>query len=206
MTPLDLDVLAAELAETFPGRSDAPLARVLLGALVDGQPVTAARLAEAAGRRHSDVQSAVDGWRNVEYDAHGAVVAFSGLSLIPTSHRFDVGGRELFTWCAWDTLFLPALLDRSAQVRSSCLFTDAPVELSIDPGGVRHADPSGLRVTFPDRAHTSAADIRGSFCCHVHFVAGNEAAERWSAENPAGYLLDLPDAYALGARATASLR
>ena len=48
--------------------------------------------------------------------------------------------------------------------------------------------------TFLSARLSETDDITGSFCCHVHFVAGNEAAERWSAENPAGYLLDLPDA------------
>lgn len=69
-------------------------------------------------------------------DHDGAVVAFSGLSLRPTKHRLAVAGRQLFTWCAWDTLFLPELLDQPAEVGSTCPVTGAPVRLRVDDGGI----------------------------------------------------------------------
>ena len=84
--------------------------------------------------------------------------------------------------------------------------TGTPVELIIDPEGIRAADPADLWVTFPERAATTTTDIVGSFCCHVHFVAGESAAERWRGHHSAGMLLDLDDAHALGLRATAGLR
>jgi hypothetical protein len=39
-------------------------------------------------------------------------------------------------------------------------------------------------VSFPAPAATSTADITGSFCCHVHFLAGRAAAEQWLAQRP----------------------
>lgn len=39
-----------------------------------------------------------------------------GLSLNDHPHQFEVGGRELRTWCAWDTLFLPPMLGQTAYV------------------------------------------------------------------------------------------
>ena len=35
----------------------------------------------------------------VVYDDQGRVVAFGGLSLKPTPHRFEVSGQSLYTWC-----------------------------------------------------------------------------------------------------------
>ena len=43
----------------------------------------------------------------MEYDEAGRVVGFGGLTLKPTGHRFQLGDRTLYTWCAFDTLFLP---------------------------------------------------------------------------------------------------
>ena len=41
------------------------------------------------------------------------------------SHRFEVAGRTLYTWCAWDSLFLPQILGQEAEVESTCPLTAA---------------------------------------------------------------------------------
>jgi len=92
--PDALDTLAESLAGTFPGCEDAPLALALLRELAAGEPVVASTLGERAG-------TVLVRWPNVNYDDDGRVVAFSGLSLAPTTHRFTVEGRQLYTWCAW---------------------------------------------------------------------------------------------------------
>jgi alkylmercury lyase len=104
-----LEILADKLADTFPAIGDAPLSRALLTELAAGAPVTLASLSSATGRPPGVVRAALSRWPNVQYDDGGAVVAFNGLSLTPTPHRFCLPTRQLFTWCAWDTLFLPAL-------------------------------------------------------------------------------------------------
>lgn len=201
-----LQTLADELAGTFPAADCAPLARALLALLARGEPVTDECLAEEAHRPVGEVTAMLGSWPNVHRDGRGTVVAFGGLSLRPTGHRFTVGGRELYTWCAWDTLFLPALLDEPAEVRSTCPLTGTPVRLRINAGGIDHAEPADLSVSFPPTATTSTADIVESFCCHVHFIAGHDAAQRWLGDHDGGRVLDLRDAYEVGQRATARLR
>ena len=109
---------------------------------------------------------------NVELDDHGRVVAFSGLSLTPTAHRFTVAGRTLYTWCAWDTLFLPALLGQSARVESPCPITGTAVRLEVEPSGVRDVDPEEVWVSFPARGHR--VDGR-----HHRHVLLSRALPRW---------------------------
>ena len=86
---------------------DPPLALALLRALTDGDPVPDSHLAAAADRDQAQVTAALAGWPNVHRDEQGRVIAFSGLSLTPTAHRFNLAELELFTWCAWDTRFCP---------------------------------------------------------------------------------------------------
>jgi alkylmercury lyase len=193
-----LSELADSLAPTFPGCEDAPLARVLLRMLARGAPVAPQRLAEAVGREEPDVRASLGRWPNVHRDERGSVVAFSGLTLRPTEHRFDVGGRGLYTWCAWDTLFLPRLLDRRARVESACPITGAAVRLSVDPNGVVEWQPRELWVSFPPPAQACAEDITGSFCCHVHFLAGASARDRWLADHHGALALGLEEAFELG--------
>jgi alkylmercury lyase len=33
-------------------------------------------------------------------------------------HRFEINGLTLWTWCAWDSLFIPEILAQTARVAS----------------------------------------------------------------------------------------
>jgi DNA-binding transcriptional MerR regulator len=141
----------------------------------------------------------------VQRDGGDRVVAFGGLSLRPTAHRFDVAGRSLYTWCAWDTLFLPRLLDDRARVASTCPITGADVSLSVGPDRVMDWQPRELWVSFPPPSQACIDDITASFCRHVHFLAGAPARERWLNENDGGLALGLGEAFELGRLATRTL-
>jgi len=199
-----LEARARSLAGTFPACDDAPLARALLRALARGEPVTASALAATTGRPEHDVTQILARWPNVRRDEQGRVEAFGGLSLRPTEHRFDVHGRRLYTWCAWDTLFLPALLDEQAQVESTCPVTNLRVNLTVAPERVLASGPNDVWVSFPPLAGTCTENIIDSFCCHVHFLAGQNAAARW-VNGRDGFALDLDDAFQLGRLATGAM-
>jgi alkylmercury lyase len=196
------EALARSLAATFPGWDDAPLARALLRALARGEPVSVAALAASTDRAADDVTRTLARWSNVHRDERGRVEAFCGLSLRPTEHRFEVGGVRLYTWCAWDALFLPALLDEQARVESTCAVTGVRVSLTVAPEGVLASQPEDVWVSFPPPARASTANIVESFCRHVHFLAGREVAARWADGRAGSLAVDLDDAFDLGRAAT----
>jgi alkylmercury lyase len=168
---------ADSVIEALAGCDDPPLALALLHALARGDPLTDSQLATITDRDQAQVTDALARWPNVQRDQQERVIAFSGLSLRPTAHLVALGERDLFTWCAWDTLFLPALLDQPASVRSRCPATGAEVRLIVEPERIRYRRPETLFVSFPPAAAVSASDVTGSFCCHVHFLAGPNAAD-----------------------------
>jgi alkylmercury lyase len=182
--PSALDPLADTLEGTFPACDDHPAALALLRELAKGEPV--------------DATAARARWPNVKYDDSGRIIGFSGLSLTPTPHRFTVDGRDLYTWCAWDTLFLPAMVEQPATVASRCPITGTDVRLIVDPTAIRDVEPQAVGVSFPAPATTSTADITGTFCCHVHFLVGTTACEQWLTRHPGGRVLALDDAFELG--------
>jgi alkylmercury lyase len=200
-----LTISLQALAGTFPCCDDAPLALALIEHLADGEPVTVDRLAQAVYRDIPDLAPVLGRWPNVHRDDQDRIVAFAGLSLAPTRHSFDVAGRRLYTWCAWDTLFLPALIGREARVNSTCPLTGTEVRLTVGPAGVHSAEPVRPSVSFPAPASTVTSDITASFCRHVHFLAGRDAAEAWLAGNAGGLVLSLDDAVELGRLATRPL-
>ena len=202
---LDRARTASALGDAFPACEDAPPALALVRLLARGRPVTEAMLAAGAGRAIDDVAAHLARWPNVERDADGAVIGFSGLTLRPTDHGFQVDDQQLHTWCAWDTLFLPGMLGTTAHVRSTCPVSGRKVQLIVAPDGVEHADPPETHVSFPPSTGTDTADITGTFCCHVRFLAGTDAAYAWRETHPDGHVLDLATAFELGRRTTAPL-
>ena len=60
-------------------------------------------------------------------------------------------------------------------------------------------------MSFPPPDTACAQDITGSFCCHVHFLAGPNAAARWLADHHGAMALTLDQAFELGRIATRPL-
>lgn len=125
----------------------------------------------------------------------------------PMHHRFTVNGRTLWTWCAWDSLFIPEILGETARIESSDPGTGEVVRLTVSPTRVEAVEPEGAVVSFllPD-AHdfdTSAANVMAKFCHFVFFFASRGSGERWVARHPGTFLYSVDDAFALAKRLNA---
>ncbi len=160
-------------------------------------------IAESADIERATVESLLDSWPGVYRDDSGSVVGFWGLTAEPVSpHQLQHQGRLRYAWCAWDTLFLPQVLDSTLQVHSRCALTKQPVELDISPQRILSNEPLDLLLSFPRLPDDPELmqDVIGNFCHHVHFLASPAAATRWVAEHPDVFVVDLAAAYELAAR------
>ena len=98
---------------------DRTLQRVALGLyrlLAEGRPVSVKSLAQRLEVSPEDVSDTLRSWPGVYHNDEGDITGFWGLSLQEMPHRFEIEGKQLYTWCAWDTLFLPELIGRTAEV------------------------------------------------------------------------------------------
>jgi alkylmercury lyase len=200
----DIDRLAGALTGAFPQmtKHDQHLALALLRALAEGEPVSHAALARAAGQSDADVEAALARWPNlVFYDDQGRIIGFSGRAIREMSHRFAIGGHDLWTWCAWDTLFLPELIGKEASVSSACPVTGEKITLTVGADGVRALSPPDAVVSFllPDEEFDS--NVVKSFCHFVHFFVSRQAGEQWTAKHDGTFLMSVEDAYELGRQA-----
>jgi alkylmercury lyase len=198
---LDPQIARAEVAvaKLFP-RLDAEgerVARTLYRLLARGHPVTAEVLADAASADVDVVTAALNRWHGVHRDSSGAVTGFWGLALAATPHRLSIAGRTLNAWCAWDTLFLPALLESTAEVESICPATGAQLRFVVAPSGVREA-PSGAVMSFVTPEHAQVqADVVRHFCRFVHFFAASDGAREWLERHPGTFAVSLAEAWRL---------
>jgi alkylmercury lyase len=197
MTNDDTQALASTMNTVF-SRQDSPsgwLWHPLLRLLARGEPVTISDLAIATGRAEEEVQQAMEQLPDTEYDDTGRIIGY-GITLRPTQHRFTVDGRQLYTWCALDTLIFPAILGRPAQVESPCHTTGQPIRATVEPDQVTAVDPESAVVSIVTPADLTS--VRGSFCNQVHFFTDTQAAQSWLDQHPDETVLPVADAYQLG--------
>ena len=188
-----LPELSSALLRVFPplDESGRRLALQIYRELAQGAPVVPAK--EALAQLRS--------WPGVYFDEQGRVIGFWGLTIVPMPHRLHIDGRRLYAWCAWDTLFLPMLLDARVDVDSVCRSSGEPVRLTVTPAGIESAAPAETVVSFLlPQAEAVNANIITSFCHYVHFFRSPAAASDWLAERPGMFQVSLADAYELGHR------
>lgn len=171
------------------------LFRPLLERLAEGEPVTVEDLAAATNRSIDEVRAALAAQTDTEFDDDGRIVG-NGITLRPTPHRFVVNGKQLYTWCALDTLIFPALLGRRAEIESPSHASGTRVRLTVDPDGVTSVQPPTAVVSLV--TPETSGSIRGAFCNEVHFFATADEATGWLEQHPGASVVPVADAYRLG--------
>src|SRR5262245_48307540 len=187
--------LAETLAHAMPSLepSEQELALGLYRQLAMGAPVPTGVLGAELGRDVAEIDDALERWPGVFRADDGRVISFWGLAIPEMPHRFRVDGRQLFTWCAWDALFIPELIGRTAEVESRPPLNGETVRLVVDPDRVRDVDPDTAVVSMLAPAETFDYRVVESFCHFVHFFPSFEEGDRWAAEREETFLLPVSD-------------
>jgi alkylmercury lyase len=167
--------------------------------LAVGAPVGAGQVAAYAGLDAPRVESLLSSWPGVFRDEAENVVGFWGLSIRELGpHRFHVDGVSLSAWCAWDTLFLPELLGKPADVRSRSPLDSEAIALRVSLERIEHASPPDLLVSMVPARESD--DFIRTFCHQIHFFATRDEGDRWIAEREGAFLIPLADAFELATR------
>ena len=184
----------------------------VLKRLACGRPVTRDQVDQMAadlGLATEDPHQFLDGI--CERDGAGRIVGAMGLSLNGQwAHQFYVNGTPLRTWCAWDTLFLPALLKRTASIVSFSPGSKKEVRVTVSPEQVEWACPktavvSIVNVGTGDQDTSSIRAIWSNFCHQVYFFPSEQEAEEWAEHKENISILSVEEAYELGKRTFSKL-
>jgi alkylmercury lyase len=141
-------------AHSYDGLSQDEVDRRVVGftALVRGiaerGAVTAADFSRATALDPEKASEAFAGLATVglERDAAGRIIG-AALTTKPTPHSVRLEGRQLYAWCALDTLFIPGLAGKPAIIGSTCPTSGASIRLRVTPAGVESADPIDALVS-----------------------------------------------------------
>lgn len=205
MDPREFKKVSAAILALFPPLAEVEqrVALTLYRLLAEDGPVSSDILARASGIGPAETERMLSGWPGVYRDERGRIIGYGGLTIAETKHRIQLGRNTRYTWCAWDTLFIPELLNTTALVESTCPATGARITLSVGPDGFEPAGPPPSVSLVAPELTKAAADIVSHFCCHVHFLASEVAAREWISKQPGTFLATLDQAWQLGRRRNA---
>jgi alkylmercury lyase len=128
-----------------------------------------------------------------EVDESGRMVGIHGLTLRHTRHRFDVAGRPRNTWCAFDSVGIPAALGLDAVARTDCPTCGAELAVEI-VAGVPSGGDAVLWLPSPP-----AANLLAEFCANADlFCNADHLLDRTHTRRVSGRSCGLAAAAALG--------
>jgi len=157
----------------------------VLRRLTEGQPISTEQVTEIAAKfdlSGEDANAALN-WV-AERNDDGRIVGMGGLSQNHWTHKFKVNGRNMATWCALDTLYLPQLLKQTAEVKSPDPLSGELVHLTIGPENVINYAPADavLSIVIPkikEKGVQSAEEIYMAFCSYSHYFTSIESGQKW---------------------------
>ena len=205
----ELIALTSELLSRLPTMTgeEQRLGLEMYRQLARGEPVSRAELARALEAPTDTVEELLGrpNLKSLTYtDEGGQIIGFGGLAVREMPHRFKVDGRTLYTWCAWDSLFIPVILGVAAEVESPVPGSSAPVRLSVAPDGVNRLEPRTAVMSFLlPSAQTFQADAlmaMASFCHFIFFFPDSDSAAEWTKSHPDTTVISVADAFELGRR------
>ncbi len=196
MNQSPLDTLATRLAAHLDCTQDVVCRQIMRAMAETGQPLAPVHLARHLQMSQENLTAHLARVPDTEFDTQGNIVGW-GITLLPTQHQFRLKARPFFTWCAFDTVLFPPLLQVEAHVQSVCEASGQPITFVATPEGIADLLPatSVLSLILP----TERCDcVRGTFCQQSLFFQTEEAASPWVALHPEAVLLSVEEAAALG--------
>lgn len=173
--------------------------------LSEGDPVSIEEIAKSLGMDKDHVKSIIDEWAGIYYNDDGNIIGYLGLAVEKMGHRFKLGEKTLYTWCAWDTLFIPQIIGKTANIESRDPLTKETISLTVThDGGISAVEPTDAVISFMiPNTEEVRTDVIKSFCHYVHFFESRNSAEEWISQSDKKdeiLILSIEDAYTIALR------
>lgn len=187
------------LPESFMKLSDQEqkLSLAIYRNLATGKPVSNSTLASNVSLTTKEVDSILEKWPGVFYD-DDKIIGYWGLAISKMAHTIKLQEQILYGWCAWDTLFIPQLLDKPATIISKDPVTNEKIIIQIDQHGNLIDEDAEVMVSMliPDEEQIME-NIVTSFCHYIHFFENKNNGNKWVNEHEGTFLISLQQAIEL---------
>ena len=192
-----LETIAERLSEQSHCEQE-DLCRPIVQQITRGKPVAPATLRASLQVSQNELEQRLAKLPpDVEFDQAGNIVGL-GATLVPTSHRFQMGGKLLYTWCAFDTVLIPPSLHVEAQIQSTCPVTGQPITFVVTPEGTVQdlfQASSVMSLIVPAERGDCT---RATFCQQSLLFQSEQAAATFLAGHPDVLLFSVEEAAYVG--------
>ena len=167
--------------------------------LKTGQPVPVSHFANTIDLAENETEELLARWTGVTFDQNELINGFWGVSTEETTHQFQLDQTTLYTWCAWDLLFMPHIFGQTIQAKTRCPVSKQDISLTISEQGVVKVSPEDSIITFiKPELDALKANVTNSFCQYIFFVASEAYGEQWQSTQKDGFLISLDQGFELG--------
>lgn len=158
---------------------------IALRLLAKGKPVSPKELAQAWGMPMDQVSNLLafgETQGSVQLNEQGNMIG-SFLSLEPTRHSMLINGNKLFAWCAYDSVYIPAVIGEEVLVESMDPVTGEEIVMKVSPEGILEVKPEGTVATVVGLDTDARGGVDSPRCRQMNFFASVENAEKWTEGN-----------------------
>jgi len=159
---------------------------IALQLLSKGGPVSPDRLAEAWGMPLEQVNAIFEQASELgtlQLDDLGNMVG-SAISLLPSSHKFQVNEKTLYAWCSYDAIYAPGVIGCDAVIESVDPLTNESIRIKVSPDGVVESEPEGVVSTVVGIDADARGGAESPRCNQMHFFVSEENVREWSVNYP----------------------
>ena len=173
------------------------LALELYRQLGKGHPVNLEDLLVDKEISVEEAKEFLDSSGGVFYNDDGNIVGFWGIALPKMAHKIITDKQILYGWCAWDALFIPQLLGKTATIESLSP-TKEVIKLKLSEQGDVLEGSEDVMVSFlePD-AGKMMENVVANFCHYIFLFKDKSSGEEWVKEHEGTFLLPLQDVISL---------
>ncbi len=173
------------------------LCRPIVRQVTRGKPIASTALQASLQVNQNELEQRLAQFPDVEFDRAGNIVGL-GVTLVPTSHRFQIGGKLLYTWCAFDTVLFPPSLHVEAQVQSTCPVSGQSITFAATPEGtVLDLLPAGSVMSLIVPAERCDC-TRATFCQQSLLFQSEQAASTFLTTHLEALILSVEEAAYVG--------
>lgn len=146
-----------------------------------------------------EVEEAIHELPGVQRDDDGNIVGFLGLAInYKSNHLLRVENVNLNTWCAWDALFVPGIIGKSAYVELKCPVTKTITSLRLSKSGLSEISNNEAVISFIIPKELGENTIT-NFCHYIFGFKNQETFESWKRDGRENcFSFSLEEAYELG--------
>jgi len=159
---------------------------IALQLLSKGDHISRDRLAEAWDMPIEQVNAIFEqasALGTLQLDDSGNMVG-TAISLVPSSHKFQIDGKNLYAWCAYDAIYAPGMIGSDAVVESVDPLTNESIQIKVSPNGITESEPEGVVTTVVGMDADARGGAESPRCNQMHFFASEENARKWAADHP----------------------